>query len=245
MKLKKIASLALAGVMAVSMLTACNGSASSEQPPVDPVEPVDTSFATSVNDLMSGAHKAVLTFDSDATLANVLEKVADKISSNTLATSVKDNHGFVRTSDARDFRHLLGIGRDNSLTAYVRNKVAASADPFNPNVHAYDATYINSAYDMWSFFKNNVDSSSTIADLVVVPGGLTEEGVAEVVAEYAQDLIDHDRLPNDGTCNGKEYKYDYTGDIACVKITNLSGDGVAYVVGFTVTQTPTQVTNVK
>ena len=234
MKLKKIASLALAGVMAVSMLTACNGSASSEQPPVDPVEPVDTSFATAVNDEMSGAHKAVLTFDSDATLANVLEKVADKISSYTLADSVNNNHGFVLTSDARDFRHLLGIGRDNSLTDYPG---FGKLDPID---YLGSGTYVN-----WSFFKDTVDSSNTIADLVVVPGGLTEEGVAEVVAEYAQDLIDHDRLPNDGTCNGKEYKYDYTGDIACVKITNLSGDGVAYVVGFTVTQTPTQVTNVQ
>ena len=245
MKLKKIASLALAGVMAVSMLTACNGSASSEQPPVDPVEPVDTSFATSVNDLMSGAHKAVLTFDSDATLANVLEKVADKISSATLATSVAQNDGFVLNSDARDFRHLLGIGRDNSLTVWVNNNVANVTTPFNGAVNPYNAAQKNNAYNMWSFFKNDATSSTTVADLVVVPGGLTEEGVAEVVAEYAQDLIDHDRLPNDGTCNGKEYKYDYTGDIACVKITNLSGDGVAYVVGFTVTQTPTQVTNVQ
>ena len=35
MKLKKIASLALAGVMAVSMLTACGSNAIDEQPPVD------------------------------------------------------------------------------------------------------------------------------------------------------------------------------------------------------------------
>ena len=169
MKLKKIASLALAGIMAVSMLTACNGSASSEQPPVDPVEPVDTSFATAVNDEMSGAHKAVLTFDSDATLANVLEKVADKISSYTLADSVNNNHGFVLTSDARDFRHLLGIGRDNSLTAYP------GFGKLDPIAYIDNTTYWN-----WDFFKGTVDSSNTIADLVVVPGGLTEEGVAEV-----------------------------------------------------------------
>ena len=245
MKLKKIASLALAGVMAVSMLTACNGSASSEQPPVDPVEPVDTSFATSVNDLMSGAHKAVLTFDSDATLANVLEKVADKISSATLAASVAQNDGFVLNSDARDFRHLLGIGRDNSLTACVNLPGTSVTSPFNEHVNPYSTDDHGAGWAKWNFFKNDVDSSSTVADLVVVPGGLTEEGVAEVVAEYAEDLIDYGRLPNDGTCNNKEYKYDYTGDIACVKITNLSGDGVAYVVGFTVTQTPTQVTNVQ
>ena len=244
MKLKKIASLALAGVMAVSMLTACNGNASSEQPPVDPVEPVDTSFATSVNDLMSGAHKAVLTFDSDATLANVLEKVADKISSATLADSVANNDGFVLNSDARDFRHLLGIGRDNSLTACVNFNTPVTS-PFTEGVWPYSKDDGGAGWAKWNFFKNDVASSSTVADLVVVPGGLTEEGVAEVVAEYAENLIDYGRLPNDGICNGNEYKYDYTGDIACVKITNLSGDGVAYVVGFTVTQTPTQVTNVQ
>ena len=244
MKLKKIASLALAGAMAVSMLTGCSTANNTEEPTTPPVEPVDTSFATAVNAEMGGATKNVLTFDSDATLANVLEKVADKISSYTLAESMKSNDGFVLTSDARDFRHLLGLGRDNSL-AYSDLGYKAPLTTSTGTLVANTTDNQKAGSNCWSYFSNYATSNSTVADLVVVPGSLTEEGVAEVVATYAQKLIDNDRMPNDGSYDGKEYKYDYTGDIACVKITNLSGDGVAYVVGFTVTQTATQVTNVK
>ena len=49
MKLKKIASLALAGIMAVSMLAGCNGSNGNEQPPASSSEPTTSGFATSVN----------------------------------------------------------------------------------------------------------------------------------------------------------------------------------------------------
>ena len=51
MKLKKIASLALAGVMAVSMLTACGGNTINEpEQPNQPEEPAISGFAASVND---------------------------------------------------------------------------------------------------------------------------------------------------------------------------------------------------
>lgn len=38
-------------------------------------------------------------------------------------------------------------------------------------------------------------------------------------------------------------RYSYTGSIACTKVTNLSGDFESYVVAFTVTQTPTKISN--
>ena len=42
---------------------------------------------------------------------------------------------------------------------------------------------------------------------------------------------------------GTDYRYAYTGSIACTKVNNLSGDFESYVVAFTVTQTPTKITN--
>lgn len=87
------------------------------------------------------------------------------------------------------------------------------------------------------------NTTNTVADLIVVPGNLTTEGLAEVVAANAEKLIDSKRMPNDGIYDEKEYKYDYTGDIAYVKVDNLSGDFSAYVVAVTITQTPTQITN--
>ena len=58
--------------------------------------------------------------------------------------------------------------------------------------------------------------------------------LAEVVAANAEKLIDSKRMPNDGIYDKKEYKYDYTGDIAYVKVDNLSGDFSAYVVAVTI-----------
>ena len=228
MKLKKIASLMLAGVMAVSMLAGCNTAAVDPEQPEQPEQPVDTSFAADVNDLMSGAHKAVLTFESDATLQSTLNKVAGQLDSFTLNNALTKD-GFVIGDDANDFRHLLGIGRSNTLTLGTDGN--------------YWSPFLTTATASYKFFSNMTASTNTVADLIVVPGNLTTEGLAEVVAANAEKLIDSKRMPNDGIYDEKEYKYDYTGDIAYVKVDNLSGDFSAYVVAVTITQTPTQITN--
>ena len=80
------------------------------------------------------------------------------------------------------------------------------------------------------------------ADIFVVDGSYTEEGVAEFVAKYVGDRIENKRMPVVGE-NGNPYRYAYTGSIACTKVTNLSGDFESYVVAFTMTQTPTKITN--
>ncbi len=212
MKLKKIASLMLAGIMAVSMLTACGGNTTGneeEKPPV--VDPVDTSFAASVNDLLSTEEKNVITFTNDSTLNGVLAKVAPTIDSwNLMTFNMGAGHVFV--TDARDMRHLLGIDRDNSMVFGKR------------------------------LFKNTATSATTAADIFVVDGSYTEEGVAEFVAEYVDHLMNGYHMPAVGA-EKVPYRYAYTGSIACTKVTNLSGDFESYVVAFTMTQTPTKVTN--
>ena len=212
MKLKKIASLMLAGVMAVSMMTACSGKSADdteEKPPV--VDPVDDTFAASVNDLLSTEQKNVITFTNDATLNGVLAKVAPTIDSwNLMTFNMGAGHVFV--TDARDMRHLLGIDRDNSMV-------------FGDKLFSNEATSVTKA-----------------ADIFVVDGSYTEEGVAEFVADYVEGLIKCNSMPAVGD-EDVPYRYAYTGSIACTKVTNLSGDFESYVVAFTVTQTPTKVTN--
>ena len=212
MKLKKIASLMLAGIMAVSMLTACGGNTTGneeEKPPV--VDPVDNSFAASVNDLLSTEEKNVITFTNDSTLNGVLAKVAPTIDSwNLMTFNMGAGHVFV--TDARDMRHLLGIDRDNSMVFGKK------------------------------LFYNTATSATTAADIFVVDGSYTEEGVAEFVAEYVDHLMNGYHMPAVGA-EKVPYRYAYTGSIACTKVTNLSGDFESYVVAFTMTQTPTKVTN--
>ena len=89
MKLKKIASLALAGIMAVSMLAGCKtGSSSNSDSTV--VTPVDNSVVTYVNGEMDAKQKAILTFSSDATLQSLLEKVAGGLTADTLKKADPD-----------------------------------------------------------------------------------------------------------------------------------------------------------
>ena len=211
MKLKKIASLMLAGVMAVSMMTACSGKSADdteEKPPV--VDPVDDTFAASVNDLLSTEQKNVITFTNDATLNGVLAKVAPTIDSwNLMTFNMGAGHVFV--TDAQDMRHLLGIDRGNSV---VFSKL----------------------------FSNEATSVTKAADIFVVDGSYTEEGVAEFVAKYVGKLIKNKQMPVVAE-DGVPYRYAYTGSIACTKVTNLSGDFESYVVAFTMTQTPTKIAN--
>ena len=213
MKLKKIASLMLAGIMAVSMLAGCNGKTTGneeEKPPV--VDPVDTSFAASVNDYLSTPEKNTITFSSDATLASVLDKVAGTLSSTSLTPAFVQGFGMVYTVDAMDMRTLLGIDEENSM---------------------FDVRH--------PMFSDTATDVTKTADIFVVDGSYTEEGVAEYVADLAESIINNDKMPLQNE-DGK-YSYSYTGNVACVKVTNLSGRFESYVVAFTMTQTPTRIAN--
>ena len=230
MKLKKIASLMLAGVMAVSMLTACDTTSNDgddNQGDDNIVIPVDDSLATAVNNELSAAVKNTLPITADSNLEAALKAVASKIATEDL----KDNL-FIVSSDAKDVRHLMGLDDDASLTTGLGGYV--SADPI------YKA-----GWD-WKYFSDAATSVKTTVDLIVYDGALTEEGLAHAVAKDLKDLIDRDRMPNDGHdwVNAKEYDYDYTANIVSVKIDDMRGDNSHYVVALKVVQTPTEVVNV-
>ena len=216
MKLKKIASLMLAGVMAVSMLAAC--APANETPDDDDnvvTDPIDTSFAAAVNTELSAEQKNVITIGTDSTLNSVLTKVAATLDSEALTPYFVQGFGVVRTVDAMDMRHLLDIDEENGL--------------FNPRK---------------DLFSDKATSATTTADIFVVDGSYTEEGLAEYVADLFGAFINAKKMPATGINGSAQYRYNYTGNIARVKVTNLSGDFESYVVAVTVTQTPTKVTNV-
>ena len=75
MKLKKIASLMLAGIMAVSMLAGCkSGNAQTENPV--PETPVTSNVVTYANDVLSGAQKDIFEFKNSADFDTALKAVA-------------------------------------------------------------------------------------------------------------------------------------------------------------------------
>ena len=128
MKLKKIASLALAGIMAVSMLAGCStsGNNGNDDPVVTP--PADNSFAASINAELSDSQKAIVTFEADSKLASALNSVADKFDSNVLATA---DSSWQSGQVVEDFRDMMGAEAnvgfgDEFKNANTKDTTAAS-----------------------------------------------------------------------------------------------------------------------
>ena len=239
MKLKKIASLMLAGVMAVSMLTACGGNTVNEpEQPNQPEEPGITGFAASVNDELSTKVYNTVHFGSDATLTAALNSIASKLNSHIL----NNDAGFVVDVDAQDFRSLMNVGVNNSLTSYQYNKTGR-VEMDDPTHNTRIKNYSDNAgrVNYWSFFKNDTTDPTTVADLVIIRGDLTQTGLAKRVAQYLSQLVNSGRMPlqdDDGS-----HKYDYTGNIDVVKVDNAGGNFSSYVIGFSITQTATPIAN--
>ena len=79
MKLKKIASLALAGIMAVSMLAGCKDGTSQEEPSSSSQVPTTSNAVEYANYMLSGLEKDVFTFSSSATLNDALKAAAENV----------------------------------------------------------------------------------------------------------------------------------------------------------------------
>ena len=116
MKLKKIASLMLAGIMAVSMLAACGDNAASSTP-TEPVEPVDNSFAAAVNEELSDSEKAIVSFEADDALVSALTATADKLGDAFLSgTTISWKSG----EDVENFREMMdAVGNEGIGDAFV------------------------------------------------------------------------------------------------------------------------------
>ena len=203
MKLKKIASLMLAGIMAVSMLAGCK-SGTPNTDPTEPETPVDSSFAAAVNAELDDKQKAIVTFENDATLSNALKAVADKFDSSTVNTNATK---WATGQVLSDFRVML------------------------------DCTDNAGISDSW----DKSTSDRTAAEIIIVPGKYTEDGLAKEVAEFLGDkAVKESVMKNGKSIGGKFYEYEYTGDIAVEAVVSLSGEVSAYIVGVVVNQTVTE-----
>ena len=240
MKLKKIASLMLAGIMAVSMLAACGGNTVNDDDQDDDtiVTPVDDSFAAAINGELNTAEKNTLTITADSNLEAILNKVADKFDDHALQGTAGDVvTKFVLDSEStvpQDARHLMGLKNDASLTTF-----ASGSD--DPDGHAGVDDKKGASWK-WTYFAKNASVETTL-DFIIVDGGQTEEGLAHEVAGKLKALMTEHRMPGEAVVNNKDYDYDYTGHVASIKLDNLRGDESFYVVAVEITKTPTEVVN--
>ena len=217
MKLKKIASLMLAGVMAVSMLAGCSNNGNDKDPST-PETPVVSSASTKLyNDLSADTRLSITSATANSTLESAL------------ASSTTKNW------NSNDYKYWFDEASKNDATPYVYN--------FSDNIPLYkDVAYALKAET--AFEKAFVDTKGgvTVVKVYITAGHGEDGSLAWVAKAVDQDV--KGKLPANGTKDGVNYEYDYTISASVVDMDrNIVGDVTQNMkfVAVAVTQTPTKV----
>ena len=235
MKLKKIASLALAGVMAVSMLAGCegkgtnnNGGNSTTEEPVVSTTPV----VDAVNKGQSASNDVKINFTTNASMDAALKK----------AVSVYGN-------DATEAEVKAAINRITGLKSVGANDTGDNDKDIKKNQNCLqDGDWEGFLRDGLKYDivngkdQDQKDKVWTVFGVEKIEGVYTEEAALNKVAEGADDAIeklDAHSNTTDTAATEKYYTYSYDGSIGMVSVKTLDGTTdyyVAYVVNQTVSE---------
>ena len=218
MKLKKIASLMLAGVMAVSMLAGCSGDGNKEENGGNTEVKPTVSNAVSVMNNAQSAVKFEANPDFDAALAAAAKKAAH--------------------SDVKGAEYTVEqVVTSNDVSKELANKLDVDANLINTG----DDIYFNA-------LKESADKggrSATVTGLWIVEAdGLTEKAALEQIANGMKGQIEvsgtkYEKYPETVTLSDGTYAATYTGNVSIVTV-NTSDKGetaTAYYIAVSVTQT--------
>ena len=220
MKLKKIASLMLAGVMAVSMLAACGDNSSTTTPVVPPVDDDTTTSAISaaLNDQLFSKQADLLSFESNSKLASLLDRIAE------------DDEDF----EIRDTL-VSGANRPTLLNPWIDTDVAGIVDAAfngtNPAVNMTNADILVNHDDNRAYlYVYTVDGSMQDVDQIAraVMNGVGSNGLQDHVYDVA-GIVNEGAIP-------AHMDYEYKGYAEMVKITNDNSSDTAWVVAVLVEQ---------
>ena len=217
MKLKKIASLALAGIMAVSMLAGCNGASSSNPTePENPVVPNGTDIAGYVNGLLSEDVSKNITFVDDAELRAALTEVAGK-SSNIDSNDIKTTNKTLSVTS----------GCDTVLVGKVKEEFTSGM---------IETTGLTGWVSRTPTTNDGVDY---YLEVYLLDGDMTEMNVATAVYDaYSTYLAS---MTNTSVANKK---CDWSGAVSAVKVyDNTDPDTSAWFVGIMFTKTVSDIAN--
>ena len=115
MKLKKIASLALAGIMAVSMLTACDTTSVDPEPTPNPDPTPSTGYSSMLEDKMSVQVTNKTVFQDDANLNAALDYAVGNIGNDVITNEFLNN--------------VWGLGNIGGGVRFITYNKAWEADP--------------------------------------------------------------------------------------------------------------------
>ena len=220
MKLKKIASLALAGVMAVSMLTACGSNAIDEQPPVDNGNDTTvTGYSAKLQSELSAIAADHITFSDSSELNSALQYASGNVGNNAIAqafiTQMKDGKIVQINSNT-----AFGLVQDG-----LRDALDVKFEDDKSDTKVVEDMNPQGAHKDWANYYNKNDVNNVI--LYVVDGGVdlnnAMDQIANKIGAELEKLDDDFKAAGDNS----DVNYNYTGSVATCTKTYEAGHGMS------------------
>ena len=226
MKLKKIASLMLAGVMAVSMLAGCSTASVKPEEPTDPEQPTATGYSVEMaENLSDAAKKDYIDFKDNA---DDLAALKDALGNMSWTTTADNSYLPKVATYVNDW-----IGADTGLM--VNDFVAALG------IENGSLDYNSVWNDLTAFYNLNDAETVKYGLMYVIDGTVDTNKALKQVAGKIESLLEN--LPNVNTdTNVARYSYDYT---VSVSVANKALEvidwynGSANFIAVTITRVPT------
>ena len=228
MKLKKFASLALAGIMAVSMLTACGegDSNSTVTPPVDNTTP--TGLSAQLGAEASDLTNSKVTFADSTALNNALKHAVGNIGDRTISEAfIRNLNNVTYIGDVNNWGAVIAavnvleddMDVDVDMAAAVGNfdGVRVTVDGLNPTIAQYD----DNNYNTVMLFA--VDSGVEMTNII--------EQLSSLIDDDMDDMVTSFETQSNGADN-HEVSYHYTCSVASTSKTFVDADttfGVTFV----------------
>ena len=251
MKLKKIASLALAGVMAVSMLAGCNTVSNNPQP-----TPPNSGVNNAVTSGKSSVFEAALTDRADlkinmqdsAALSSALEAAAQNIGRATII----DFTTAIRSANATGVSSARTVATfDQSGQVYLTSPFGTPTNVLAPDLGVVatrmDANTIGNSFATLvpTYNTNEDDDSETVTMLFAVDGTVGDDAAVQRVAEVLDSRIRALQIDNDDDNNGggnngdrTSLHYDYSGSASITTRTLPDAHGISmHIVAVQITRT--------
>ena len=221
MKLKKIASLALAGILAVSMLAGCGNNGDSNSTVNPPVEETPVGYTATIYNQLNSSAQSVL----DAGNGNVLKAAVES------SASALDNTAFVTAPFVTGLADVTVL--TNANTANVQAFTAVQNMSRYLTAHGQWDVYGDNAAEgaviALPIFGNTTADNGTKVYVLLAPSSLTDTVINNGVTEFVEDLTQ--ALPAESATH--TFSYELGVERSLIGSTN---EGV-YLIGVQITKT--------
>ena len=215
MKLKKIASLLLAGVMAVSMLTACGDNISDD---TNGDDNTNTTPAATYSSTFGAALKDQAAVDGKITMADNAELTADLNKAIEKLTAASIMRFYSDLNKIEYDRTVYNFGQNSKIATGYGDLIAIAQDMDGRTV----SKAFGSDKDMLADFDNKPWEDKTVTMLFAVDSTVSANAAVAEVAADLNDEIGKLAINNVGNKNDQMH-YSYTGSVS-VATKVLSGN---------------------